>query len=461
MTAVPIVQMPQTKKFVIKDIKYFHDKMGARQFYVTFTVKQTTIKTTTSHKRDMLSPTWADSLSFDALDSSRLKIAVYARNLIGGETLAGELEDTIESLMSSATVDLQLKKPDSSGILQPRDRRIMFKISEDHPSLAGINVVPAPLSTEPLASVIATTKDAVQRLDHVPWESLLRNADQFSMWKGLLRILFGAHKIMLNQISRDDGIEGLVQVLDEVYSFLHEAKALEKIKAALTSDAQLTVLVLISQQLRESAYFIQEYARDPRFWTRLVKNLGSEANSTIQAYRNKFSELKLAFQGYAHLQTEITVFQILGQVNNLVIKADLQDMLYSRGATFNPEKGCLPKTRLAIIDEIVEWATSSADSHKVYWLYGVAGSGKSAIAHSVAKRLSDQKRLGSFYSFDATNQVDRTPQYLFSTISRDLADFSSEWETALWNVIKDNTSLRSDPSVDPFRKLQNSDYISA
>ncbi|RDB19739.1 hypothetical protein Hypma_013220 [Hypsizygus marmoreus] len=464
MTTVPAAQMPQMKKFTITDIKYIHDKMGAVQFYVAFTTNQTTIKTATSRKREKLSPTWAESLSLDVPDASTLKITVYARNMIGSEFLAGESEDTIESLVSLGTVDLKLRKRGLTGILEPRERCIMFKISEDPASLAGgqlqlasSNVVPGPTSADTNALEVKKAKDTVQNLHAAPWESLIRKAGQFSSFveaisqvhpytKIAYKILLGAHEIMLTQINRDDGIKELVQILDEVYTFLQVAEGL-KSKPILASEAQLNVLVLISQQITECAYFIQEYARDSGFGMRLVKNIGSEANSIIQEYKNKFSELKLAFQGLAQIEIEIAVFQVIGKVNDLAINADLQDMLYSKGATFNPDKGCLPNTRLAIINEIVEWATSSTDSHKIYWLSGVAGSGKSAIAHSVAERLDDQKCLGSFYAFDATNQVDRTPQHLFSTISRDLADFSSEWETALRNVIKGNTSLRSDPSI--------------
>ncbi|RDB23760.1 hypothetical protein Hypma_009426 [Hypsizygus marmoreus] len=465
MTTVPTAQMPQMKKFTIKDIHYFHDKMGAVRFYVAFTTGQTTIETTPSRKRDTLSPKWTEPLSLDVPDSSNVKIAVYGQYLFGDEFLAGESEDTIESLVSLGTVDLKLMKRDSTGILQPRKRHIMFKISENPAGLSGgtsqlasSDVVPGPVSADINALEIKKAKNAVQNLHPAPWESLLRNADNFSSFvekiakvhpyaETVYMILSGAHQILLNQTDRDDGVKGLVQVLDEVYSFLQEAEVIEKIKASLTSDSQLKALVLISQQIRECAYFIQAYAKDSGFWTRLVKNLGSEANSKIQEYKDKFLAFEKAFHNNAQLEIEIAVFRVIGKVDDLAIKADLQDMLYSKGATFNPEKGCLPDTRLAIIDEIMQWATSSADSHKICWLTGVAGSGKSAIAHSVAERLANQKCLGSFYAFDATNQVDRTPQHLFSTISRDLADFSSEWETALWNVIKDNTSLRSDPSI--------------
>jgi len=86
-------------------------------------------------------------------------------------------------------------------------------------------------------------------------------------------------------------------------------------------------------------------------------------------------------------------------------------MPYANGARFDPDKGCLPGTREKIIEEIIEWVNSpnGDDVARVFFLSGVAGSGKSAIAHAIAKLFEQQKRLGSFYCFDRADQVNRRP----------------------------------------------------
>jgi hypothetical protein len=49
---------------------------------------------------------------------------------------------------------------------------------------------------------------------------------------------------------------------------------------------------------------------------------------------------------------------------------------------------CTPGTRVRILDDIVTWAkNTSPGSPNVYWLFGQAGSGKSTIAYSVARRF--------------------------------------------------------------------------
>jgi len=47
---------------------------------------------------------------------------------------------------------------------------------------------------------------------------------------------------------------------------------------------------------------------------------------------------------------------------------------------------CHPKTRIAIIDRIIDWLKGNIDYDALLlWLYGAAGAGKSAIAHSLAE----------------------------------------------------------------------------
>lgn len=118
---------------------------------------------------------------------------------------------------------------------------------------------------------------------------------------------------------------------------------------------------------------------------------------------------------------------------------DLNDMPYASGARYVQEKGCLPGTREAIIQEIYDILNNPAeDAPRVCLLTGVAGSGKSAVAHSIARLYDEQQRLGSSYCFARSDVAKRNPQNVFSTISRDLSDHDPQFKSALWAVVKDN-----------------------
>jgi hypothetical protein len=119
-------------------------------------------------------------------------------------------------------------------------------------------------------------------------------------------------------------------------------------------------------------------------------------------------------------------------------------MPYAPGARFDADKGCLPGTREKIIDEISDWVNSDTDdTPRIFFLNGVAGAGKSAIAHTVARLFDGLGRLGSSYCFDRAHQAERSPDNVFSTIARDLADLDRERKALLWEVIREKRSLRT------------------
>ena len=119
-------------------------------------------------------------------------------------------------------------------------------------------------------------------------------------------------------------------------------------------------------------------------------------------------------------------------------------MPHADGARFDPNKGCLPGTREKVIAEIWDWVNQdSDDTPRIYFLNDVAGSGKSAVAHEIARRFDKLKRLGSSYCFDRGRQAERSPSNVFSTIARGLADLDPERKASLLNVVRENRELRT------------------
>ena len=134
-------------------------------------------------------------------------------------------------------------------------------------------------------------------------------------------------------------------------------------------------------------------------------------------------------------------------VRNSAETIDLNDIPYAIGARYAQEKGCLPGTREALIGEICDILNDPAeDAPRVCVLTGVAGSGKSAVAHSIARLYDGQERLGSSYCFSSADVVKRNPENLFSTIGRDLADRDPHYRSAMWGVLKNNRALRMSTS---------------
>ena len=73
------------------------------------------------------------------------------------------------------------------------------------------------------------------------------------------------------------------------------------------------------------------------------------------------------------------------------------------GATFNSrlwehEPQCLPETRTHLLQKIMIWS-KDPNGECIFWLNGMAGTGKSTIARTIARILADQNRLGASFFF--------------------------------------------------------------
>lgn len=127
---------------------------------------------------------------------------------------------------------------------------------------------------------------------------------------------------------------------------------------------------------------------------------------------------------------------------------------YAKGATWDPNKVCLPSTRIALLDEIMEWAHSNPGSNaaQIFCVTGVAGSGKSAIAHTVAKRCHDQDFLLSSFFFDRNIDERSNPKLLFSTIAHGLAR-NPRILQSISRAVKDDQGLPSASMSRQFKSL--------
>lgn len=65
---------------------------------------------------------------------------------------------------------------------------------------------------------------------------------------------------------------------------------------------------------------------------------------------------------------------------------------------------CLPDTRTHILDRLMRWPFSDSSS-RIFWLYGVAGCGKSTVANTTAERFNELVQLGAFIAFSRDKEV--------------------------------------------------------
>ncbi len=137
--------------------------------------------------------------------------------------------------------------------------------------------------------------------------------------------------------------------------------------------------------------------------------------------------------------------RVCGVIDLIIVidlDAKIREIPYGTGSRFIPDKGCLTGTRTAFLDFVVDWVNDPASERSLV-LFGQAGTGKSSIAHEIARRFDKMHRLTSSFIFLRKEQSKREAYHLFTTLARDLSDRYPSFKTALGRVIKDNSSLRA------------------
>jgi hypothetical protein len=135
----------------------------------------------------------------------------------------------------------------------------------------------------------------------------------------------------------------------------------------------------------------------------------------------------------------------------------LYKLPYAAQAAFNSSDKrhdplCLPNTRVSVLEQITAWA-DRRDERCIFWVNGVAGTGKSTIARTVARKYDDQKRLGaSFFFSRGGGDVNHAGKF-FTSIAVQLASKSFSLKRYICEAIKVNSGVVSQTPRDQWNQL--------
>ncbi|KAK2125531.1 LOW QUALITY PROTEIN: hypothetical protein NOF04DRAFT_9629 [Fusarium oxysporum II5] len=103
---------------------------------------------------------------------------------------------------------------------------------------------------------------------------------------------------------------------------------------------------------------------------------------------------------------------------------------------------CLPNTRVKVLDEIRKWADSE-DTRQVYWLKGMAGTGKSTIALTIAREYHQKGKLGGSFFFSRGHSGLAISDKFVATIASQLAQHSQELQARIQEAVCANPDISS------------------
>ncbi|PWI63965.1 hypothetical protein PCL_01915, partial [Purpureocillium lilacinum] len=184
-----------------------------------------------------------------------------------------------------------------------------------------------------------------------------------------------------------------------------------------------------------------------------ISKLLSNGQSFLNLYMEskRVSNSPLAFASVSDIQSGPAKVTRVQDLRPAVFHDDQKAVLaqlereVAAGACFDSsteEDGprCLPNTRLGLLQDISTWANDPS-SEAIFWLNGMAGTGKSTVSRTLAQSFASQNQLGASFFFKR-GEADRGSMSKFiSTIAADLA----RRQPATARHIKN--AINSDPTI--------------
>ncbi|PTB53835.1 hypothetical protein M431DRAFT_495786 [Trichoderma harzianum CBS 226.95] len=113
---------------------------------------------------------------------------------------------------------------------------------------------------------------------------------------------------------------------------------------------------------------------------------------------------------------------------------------------------CLDGTRSHIIAQIEEWGANS-DSQSVFWLNGMAGTGKSTISRTIAQSFANKNILGASFFFKRGGGDRSGTNFLITTIAAQLVRRIPSIASRIREVLDFEPQIHEKPLGDQFQKL--------
>ncbi|KZV76882.1 WD40 repeat-like protein [Peniophora sp. CONT] len=378
---------------------------------------------------------WDGDLYLEYVEqSSMVRIRVYAVHRIKDQVVC-ESHFRVHALLEANKVSLPVVKAKDDGDSCTL-RLLVTEVTDDGRAEMEhvVSSVVAPMSTRTDA-LLNRLPSAALSIDESSttvlgrWGHLLNNIrDLADIIKAVSDIhpytsiawsvMSAGYEIAKRQSERDEAVTKLIDALYSAYDVVLSTENLS------ISETSRKIVMTLIQQTINCGHFINSYLKRG-FWARAVTGTVSSTDKDIAEFHAQFRELR------TNLTTH-SVHVILGNTERIADSVELSNMQYTRTARWRSGKRCLPGTRVKLISEILHWVHSSDETDpRMLLMTGVAGVGKSSVAHTIASSLDDILRLAASYCFDRNDAEHHRPNLLFPTIARHLADTYPQFKRAL------------------------------
>ena len=121
-----------------------------------------------------------------------------------------------------------------------------------------------------------------------------------------------------------------------------------------------------------------------------------------------------------------------------MLSDDLEKLKHvsSAGIQALDQDGCMDGTRVSLLNDLQRWSLD-VTAHRIFWLDGMAGTGKSAIARSLCRFLHEKRLLGGSFFCLRGNESRANVRRILPTLAWFLACHDTHYGEFLLHILRD------------------------
>lgn len=282
-------------------------------------------------------------------------------------------------------------------------------------------------------------------------------------WKGLESALRALHISAEAIPPLQSAVDGLVSCLDIVEAATRHRRDYEELASSLESVAELlkthlqdsrsarlnNKILNISQTIDKEIKQISE--RQQRSRSQQAFRASDDEEDIVRRCRrieNMFNRILM--------ETGMSAWSI---ANDHLANTRLENLGPAKLASFNSKlsmaigrRTCTENTRKEVLSGLERWS-DNPQAEAIYWMNGMAGTGKTTIACSLANVLESRGQLGASFFCTRSSPECRETDRIIPTIAYQLARYSTPFQSALCQVLNDDPDVSTRNISAQFERL--------
>ncbi|CAE6479997.1 unnamed protein product [Rhizoctonia solani] len=250
-----------------------------------------------------------------------------------------------------------------------------------------------------------------------------------------------------NRKDYDDLATGLKDMLELLIRHLDKA----------TSESISSTIKGIAERIRKEIDLVT--GRQSRNGTQRTLRASGDEEDLIRRYR-RIEQLFCQLQGEASLSTWNITNEHFVNTQLVSLRPAMLAKYDSALSIDVNRRQCTKNTRTNILGASLAWSENPG-SEKIYWMNGMAGTGKTTIAYSLCGELETRKQLAASFFCTVTSPECQEAKRIVPTIAYQLARLSAPFRSALCEALEEDRDIGTGSISAQFELLLKNPLIKA